>query len=174
MPKEKTKRKRAKNNKQPFKVELYNKFIEWYNEPSTGEMKKQWPKHQDFAKAHKLNNGTLSQWKNREDFREKSNGIKEEWGRGRTPNVMSALYKRCVTYGMASDVELWLAYFEKWHVKQVIEHHEVHDFTKNDVFQMIKFLPKEKQKQFHDLIDKLISEADAAIASGQVANQEDL
>jgi K+ transporter len=150
-----------------IKEQTYREFVAWFSLPAheRGEVKSQG----DFAIKYKVNQATLSEWKKRKDFKEQIDNVTLDWGFAKTPNVFAALYKRCVTYGMAQDVELWLAYFKGWDKKQVMEHRNLIGFSKDDLFTMIDLLPADKQKQFHDIIDKLIIETDRAVTQGTLS-----
>lgn len=77
-----------------------------------------------------------------------------------TPDVLEGLYNRCVKYGMATDVELWLAYVEGWNKKQVLEHMAEVKLGKDDIRTLVDLLPEEDQKHFYNTLTDLIAKVE--------------
>lgn len=155
------------------KQEIYAAFIEFESLPDpdkaaflgvevelTGALKgryKKIPKLIDFARKYGVHQNTLTAWRRREDFAASVEARQKEWGIDLMPNVMASLYRRCVRYGISSDVELFLAYYKNWDRKQVIKH-QVEKFDENDIRALLAMLPKEEQDKYYatlfDIIDR--------------------
>lgn len=129
------------------------------------------PNLQDFAKKHGVHRNTLGAWKKREDFKKAVDAKQEQWGVDLLPNVMAALYRRCVQYGISTDVELFLAYYKKWDRRQVIKHIG-EKFDLDDVRALIAPLPKEKQEHFYGLITEIITEAEVHRSRAEVQGDQ--
>jgi len=151
---------------------VYAKFVRFVAAPNPDkcemlgipyvEEKKQYasrPTLQLFAEKFGVHVQTLYAWKKREEFYEGVNVVRSEWGKGQTADVLAALYRRCVQYGNAYDVELWLAYFENWDRKQVVRH-VMDSFTADDLRTIISALPKEKQDEAYVKIGEYITLAE--------------
>lgn len=111
-----------------------------------------------FAEKYDVHINTLTNWKQRKDFNTAVNQKRNLWGLEKVPNVMAALYQRCLRYGMAHDVELFLAYYERWDRKAAIANPPV-SFTPDDIRSIIDVLPEDRQEYFHGLITNAIAEA---------------
>lgn len=112
-----------------------------------------------FAKKHGLSRFTLIAWKKRDEYAETVEKHLNQWGKDRTPDVIAALYRRCINMGSAFDVELWLAYVEKWDRKQVVNH--VHTrFDADDLRAIIAELPQEEQDKAYVDIGNIITKAE--------------
>ena len=89
----------------------YLDFIQWIATPNTlREPRTQ----QELSKKFGVGQDTLSEWKNRSGFWANVKEKREDWGRDKTPNVIAALYNRIIKTGNASEIKLWLQYFEGW------------------------------------------------------------
>ena len=121
-----------------------------------------------FAQKFGVHYNTLLNWKNRSEFYEGVNVVRAEWGKGQTADVLAALYRRCVQYGNAYDVELWLAYFENWDRKQVVKH-VMDSFTADDLRTIISALPKEKQDEAYVRIGEYITLAELHGSGAEVS-----
>ena len=154
-----------------YKQEVFDAFVLFMSMPDPDKAKMfdvpfdekkgryEWiPKQVDFAKKYGVSQETLSGWKRRKDFVSAVDAKHRQWGLDTVPNVMAALYRRCLKYGISTDIELFLAYYQNWDRKQVIRH-EHEKFDMNDVRALIAPLPKEKQEKFYALIDEIIGEA---------------
>jgi len=111
-----------------------------------------------FAKKYDVHINTLTNWKQRKDFNVAVHQKRNFWGLEKVPNVMAALYQRCLRYGMAHDVELFLAYYEKWDRKAAVANAPV-PFTADDIRLIIDVLPEDRQEHFHGIITAAITEA---------------
>lgn len=155
-------KKKPRKKTEPQKVDTFKAFIDWSVMTSKERDEIKLSTAKLFAGKYKLHESQLSRWKDRNDFVElKSIARREKWEE-LTPDVIHGLYERCVRYGMASDVELWLAYVEGWDKKQVLEHREEITLGPNDIRAMVDLLPEEKQGKFYDVLTRLISEAEYA------------
>lgn len=117
------------------------------------------PNQNDFAKRYGVSKDTLSRWKGRRDFIEAVDLKRKQWGLDKVPNVLAALYARCVKYGMAYDVETYLAYFANWSRTQVLKHVQ-EKFDADDIRALLAPLPKEKQDEFFTTLTNILAEAE--------------
>lgn len=154
------------------KQELFKKFIDFYAMPDPDkcaefdipfdEKKGKYervPTQIDFAKKYGLARETLSRWKNRIDFIPAVERQQKGWGLEKIPNVMAALYRRCLRFGISSDVELYLAYYANWDRKQVIKlTGEKYDL--DDLRSLVALLPEDRQKAFYATISNIIRETE--------------
>lgn len=126
------------------------------------------PTLERFADKFGVSRRTLHNWKLRKGFDPAVVARRREWGKDKTNNVMASLYRRCLQYGNAYDIELWLAYMEAWDRKQVIKH-EHETFGADDIRVIIGRLPKEQQDEWYVKIGELISVAELHGSNGQVS-----
>ena len=127
-------------------------------DPRTGKSKV--PTQNDFALKYGIHINTLSLWKNRKDFMEAVNSVRKNWGRERVGNVMASLYTRCVKYGMAYDVETYLAYYDNWSRTQVVKHVQ-EKFDADDLRSIINSLPEGIQKDAYEKLGEVIAIAES-------------
>lgn len=71
----------------------------------------------DFANKFRVNPGTLVEWKKDSEFIEGVMATLRSWGKDRLPDVLAGLYKKAIKDGTASEVKLWLQYFDDWKEK---------------------------------------------------------
>lgn len=154
---------------------IYAEFCVWYSRPDidrwemlgVSEADIQNPKHyayrraptqRDFAKFHGIHENTCSRWKREPTFGNQVSNEREAWGKNLTANVIASLYRRCIKYGMAYDVETWLAYIEGWDRKQVIQ--VVERYDTGDIRAILSALPPEEQQEFYEYITRAIQRAE--------------
>jgi hypothetical protein len=155
-----------------YKEDVFKKFVLFFSlpdpekcqmfgvekDPITGKVKV--PTQQDFALKYGLAFETLSRWKNRKDFMDAVNMVRRQWGRERTSNVMASLYNRCLKYGMAYDIETYLAYFDNWSRTQVVKHVQ-EKFDVDDIRTIINSLPEGAQKDAYEKLGQVIAIAES-------------
>lgn len=117
------------------------------------------PKQKDFAVKYGVHENTLTQWKKRKDFISSVDIKRKEWGLDKVPNVLAALYTRCIKYGMAYDVETYLAYYANWNRTQVIKN-VTDKFDVDDLRSIIQELPESKQKDAYTTLADIITQAE--------------
>jgi len=150
-------------------VETHKKFMEW--SVMTKEEREQAGLRADqkaFAQKHKINENTISDWKNRSDYPESRIQAFRDKLSKRTPEVMEALLRRIKKYGMGYEVELYLAFVENWDKKTVLEHRDKLQFGEGDIRELLKHIPSEKRKEFYVTLTKLITEAEKNQSEGKV------
>lgn len=157
-------KKETRTNNGPYKVDVFTAFLEW-SVLTTKEKKKLCIlTAKDFSIQYKIHESQLSRWKARDDFKQAKIKLqRSKWG-DLTPDVVEGLYKRCVRYGTASDVELWLAYVEGWNRKQELKELKEVTLGPNDIRSLTEFLPEEEQKKFYDTLIDLIAKAEVSRA----------
>lgn len=116
------------------------------------------PTYTDFALKYGVHTRTLYNWRQQADFNALVKSKREKWGQNLVPNVLAALYTRCIKYGMAYDVETFLAYYEGWSRTQKIQP-VGEKFEEGDLRAIISVLPVEEQKQFYESIANILTRA---------------
>ncbi len=142
------------------KRDIFIRFVEWIALTIKEREKIGVPTQQEFANKYKINTGTLSEWKKRSDFNKLKSEAQIEKLQDSTTDVLEGLKNRCIKYGMAYDVELFLLYVEKWDRKHVLEILGEIKLGDNDIRTIIGLLPENKQKVFYDTLVNLIAEAE--------------
>ena len=146
--------------KTPYKADIHARFIEWQVMTKEEKRTEGLVHGKDFAKKYGIRPTTLSDWKRRQDFAgDKREAFILKFG-DNTVDVMNGLMNRCMKYGMAYDVELWLLYVEGWDRKHVIEILKVIKLGEEDIRSLVEYLPDEKKKLFYDTLIDLIGEAE--------------
>lgn len=167
--KQNPKKGRGRNGRQDKidKIDVFDAFCYWIVRTTEERAEEKLPKtQQEFAKKHKVIEATLSKWKKQSDYEATRMAKMQEKLASKTPDVLQALYTRIKKYGMAYEVELWLAYVEGWDKKKVLEMTNKVEFGDGDIRALVQNLPKKKQKLFYDTITKLLIEAEASRAEG--------
>ncbi len=163
------------------KENIFKQFIKFYSMPDPekcemfnvpyNEKKGKYdyvPNQTHFAKKFGVAQLTLSRWKKMPNFYNEVQRHQDEWGLERTPNVMAALYRRCLRFGISSDIELYLAYYQKWDRKHIIKlQGEKYDL--DDIRALVGALPEARQKQFYELITTIIGETETSIKHSEVS-----
>ena len=144
------------------KQTVFDRFIEWIVLTTPERAVLGIETQKDFAKKYNIRAGTLSDWKRRNDFGEKKQMAQVQKLQNATADVLEGLKNRCIKYGMAYDVELFLLYVEKWDRKHVLEILGEIKLGDNDIRTIIDILPKDKRKLFYDTLTNLIAEAESA------------
>ena len=85
-----------------------------------------------------------------------------------TPDVLEGLKKRCIRFGMAYDIELFLFLVHKWDRKQELKIVSEIKIGNDDIRALVSFLPEEKQTQYYETIATLLAEAESARRSGKI------
>ena len=133
-------------------------------DPKTGKVKP--PTQNEFALRYGVSIESLSHWKRRKDFIDAVDQTRRQWGLDRVGNVMASLYTRCIKYGMAYDVETYLAYFANWNRTQVVKH-TTEKFDVDDLRAIINSLPEGAQKDNYEKLGELIALAETVGDSTQ-------
>lgn len=153
------KRNNAGGGIEPYKKDVYARFIDWQAMTSDERKKKDIPFGKDFAKKYGIREATLSDWKKRPEFLELKREAQILKLGDETSDVLDGLKRRCVKYGMAYDVELFLLYVERWDRKHVLEILSEVKLGDNDIRTLVDGLPEDKQKKFYVTLTELIAEA---------------
>lgn len=140
---------------------VFDRFVEWIALTTEEREKIGVPTQNDFADKYGIDKATLSIWKKRNDFGEKKQEAQIAKLQNSTADVLEGLKNRCVKYGMAYDVELFLLYVEKWDRKHVLEILGEIKLGDNDIRSIVDLLPEAKQKEFYDVLTNLIAEAES-------------
>lgn len=140
--------------------EAYTDFIRWTILTKQERKAEKAPQTQtEFARKWHIDIDTTTDWKKRQDFELLRGEMFRKKLASDVPEVMQDLRKRIKKYGMAQDVELYLAYAEGWDKKKVVEIKPPMQFGLDDVRALVAKLPKEKQKTYYATIAKLIADA---------------
>lgn len=138
----------------PDKAAMFNIPID----PKTGRYESI-PNMGDFALKWGISRETLRLWKNRDDFQAQVSKSHKDWGKDKVGNVMASLYTRCMKYGLAYDVELFLAYYADWR-KDKVEAKPVQQFGLDDIRALMSSLPPELQAKFYATITSILIQSD--------------
>jgi hypothetical protein len=92
-----------------IKTNEYQQFIEWMATPPALRVIKD---QRQLASHLGVHEATLSDWKKNENFWGSVDNLMNVWGRSRTIEVINAFYKKIINNPTASDIRLWLEYFE--------------------------------------------------------------
>ena len=160
------KSKKQRGGRKPNKQTVYDRFVEWIALTTKDRKKLGVSTQRDFAKKYGMHETTLTGWKKREDFGQLKQEAQVSRLQNDTSDVLEGLKNRCVKYGMAYDVELFLLYVEKWDRKHVLEILGEIKLGDNDIRTIIDLLPEAKQKTFYDTLTNLIAEAQSARSIG--------
>lgn len=131
-------------------------YLDLQKDPTTGKYPN--PSQELFAKKFGVSKKTLSTWKKKPDLIAIVDNTRKQWGLDRVPNVLQALYNRCVKYGMAYDVETYLAYFDNWNRTQISKI-TVEKVDPDDLRTIIKMLPMDKQIEAYEKLADIIGAA---------------
>lgn len=149
----------SESTRGPYKKDIFKKFVEWSAMTDEEKVSCGIPNARAFASKHKLHSSQLSRWTQRKDFNTlKFERMRESWSEF-VPEAFEALRKRIQRFGMARDVELWLAYTEGWDRKKAAEQRAPPSFTEDDIRNLLSFLPREEQIKFWQLIAKILLRA---------------
>ena len=135
-------------SKKPYKIDIFGRFVNWIALPTSERRKIGVENQVAFAKKYGIRNATLTDWKKREDFGKLKQEAQILRLQNDTSDVLEGLKNRCIKYGMAYDVELFLLYVEKWDRKHVLEILGEVKLGDNDIRTLVDLLPEMKQKLF--------------------------
>jgi hypothetical protein len=160
---------RKVNNKgggfQPYKKDVFARFIDWSTLTKKERQKVGIETAKAFAKKYDITEKTLVDWKKRPDFLDLKREAQILKMCEDTPDVLEGLKQRCIRYGMAYDVELFLLYVEGWDRKHVLEILGEVKLGDNDIRSLVELLPENKRAQFYETLANLVAEAEYARAN---------
>ena len=145
-----------------YKKDVYQRFISWYVLDSDERKKINLINQKQFAEKYGVCEKTLSNWADSSVFKEAKHAEKMRLLEEQSPDMWKAFMTRLKKYGYAYEVELYLAYVEKWDRKQVIEFANEIQLSKGDIRALVDKLPKEKQDLFYDTLVDIFDEAKKA------------
>src|SRR3990167_7752032 len=96
------------------KIGEFMQFIQWsalpdaYREPKL---------QKELAEKIGVEEATLSNWKKHPLFWDLVNREFKQWAKGKTRNVMAAVYKNILENGYGSDAKFWVQFVEDWEEK---------------------------------------------------------
>lgn len=150
---------------EPYKKNIYARYIEWIALTHEERARMGLPFATSFAEKYGIRRTTLNDWQKRPEFLDLKREAQILKLQLETSDVLDGLKKRCIKYGMAYDVELFLLYVEKWDRKHVLEILGEVKLGENDIRTLVDLLPEAKQKKFYDVLTELIAEAESARAN---------
>lgn len=105
------------------KIPEFIRFVEWCAIPDA--LKE--PKTQkELALLINVEQGTLSDWKKRPEYYDLVRDEMRRWGKGKTQNIIGALYRKAVQEGNAQEAKLWFQFIEDWKEKTEQESKNIH------------------------------------------------
>jgi hypothetical protein len=160
---------RKKQNKYPYKVDVYAEFILWFAMPPIERIKLGIENQNQFAEYYSININTLTKWKNRTDFEDRVDKIQRMWGLEKTADVIQGIYRAAVKGNPASQL-LWMQYFKKFNPKQEIEHTHIAkvELAENDIRRLIEILPENLKIKHYGYLRELLDDASAYRSSQQL------
>ena len=160
------------------KVVEYQAFINWSALPLQDRKAIGLPDANDFGHKYDVNRATLSSWKKRPDFFPAVQKLTKSWLKNLTPTVMRALFDKAIQKGFDNPkyLEMWLQYVEDFNPKQEVLIKQQQEFTRNNLNTLISYLPTEEQKEFYEVFNRLIDQAERAFQSntGEEISEEEL
>lgn len=142
-----------------YKKDVYDRFVDWQALTSKEREKIGIPFAQDFADKYGVKQSTLSNWKKRPEFGELKRNAQVARLGDSTSDVLDGLKRRCIKYGMAYDIELYLLYVEGWDRKHILEILSEVKLGPEDIRTLIDGLEEGDQKRFYDTLTELITKA---------------
>jgi len=110
------------NSEKSEKPAEYNEFVKFIGLPRVLRVKEfGFNEQRDFAKKFNVAEQTLSRWKKKKGFWKDVAKITKNWARGKTPNVLLALYNKAIKEGDAKEAKVWFQYVEDWAEKHGVE-----------------------------------------------------
>ena len=158
------KHKNKGGERKPYKSTIFGRFVDWIALPTSERINIGIETQKAFAKKYGVQERTLTEWKQRTDFGDQKREAQILRLQNDTADVLEGLKNRCIRYGMAYDVELFLLYVEKWDRKHILEILSEVKLGDNDIRTLVDLLPENKQKLFYDTLTNLIAEAESARA----------
>lgn len=132
------------------------RFLNLEKNPLTGEYPR--PTQEHFCKMYGVHRKTCADWKKKPEYISMVDTTRKQWGLDKVPNVLQALYNRCIKYGMAYDVETFLAYFANWNRTQISKV-TVEKVDPDDLRNIISMLPMDKQIEAYEKLADIIGSA---------------
>lgn len=136
----------------------YFKFMDWFAKTSEEKATLGIKTQAEFAAKYGISKDTLVDWKKRDDFRPGVFEQTRKWASDRCPDVIAGLYERAKK-GYAMEVELYLLIAQGFTREGAKEAAKILPLSENDIFELARHLPEEKQKQFYASIAELLAEA---------------
>lgn len=143
--------------------DLKRKFIEWSGTPEGERVDDAGniiPKQKDFGEAYHVSDQSMSNWKKTPEYKSGLKDANVAWLRPRMGNAMKAMYARVLKYGMGFEMTILLALAYDWEMKQVSESRDKETYTPDDLRAVMNKLPTDKKKQFTQLFNDLLVEAE--------------
>lgn len=148
-------------NSYPHKEATYHEFVRWFAAPTPLRNHLGIKDQNDFAAQFKVSKDTLSRWKKRSDFVDRVRGIRKEWGREKTANVILAIYNSALS-GSTSAQRIWMEYFSGFDLKEIRKQNK--DSSRNiilsteDIDYMVNYLPEFLRLRYRNLIKNLLDD----------------
>lgn len=143
-----------------YKSAAYREFVRWSALGIIEKHRTGITDQNEFARAYRVNKDTLTRWKKRSDFYADVKEQMFEWSKGRTPDVIDAIYRGAMQ-GDAKSQKLWVDKFfgnlnssgKGSKERQVHVHH-------TDIRFIIEAFPPEMRPKFYGYLAEI---NDAAI-----------
>lgn len=145
--------------------DVFQRFVEWNTLTMEEKTGMGITTSRDFAMKYGISEITLSKWKKRQDFQSAKREAMIDKLSLYTPDVLQALIKRCMRYGMSHDIEFYLIYVEGWDKKRVLEVMGEIKLGDADFRSLVERLPENEQKEFYDVFTRFLERTESTLGS---------
>ena len=143
-------------NKGVYKNSVFREFVRWSALPPMEAFQEMGVQDQnEFAEKFKVNKDTLTRWKNRPEFAQGVDKLQHQWGFGKTPNVVHAIYRSAIK-GNSRSQRLFMNYFTNFGKKNGKDLEYQPLIREEDIRYLITMLPKYRQDRYHNLLRDLL------------------
>jgi hypothetical protein len=142
------------------KKDVYARYIDWIALTNEERKKIGLPTQKSFCEKYGINTTTVCLWQDRPEFSELKRKAQVKKLSLETSDVLEGLKNRCVKYGMAYDIELFLLYVEDWNREHILKLKGEVKLGADDLRSIIDLLPVPKRAKFYDVLTELIAEAE--------------
>jgi len=138
----------------------YEEFILWYATPFKVKEKMGLETQKSFAEFYKLNQHTLSVWKERPEFEVRVRHFRKKWAFEKTMDVIQGMYHSAVK-GNPLSQKLWMQVFEDFSEKSETTEIKKVEVGVNDIRFLIDALPEPMKTKHYDNLRELLDDASA-------------
>lgn len=140
------------------KVAVYEEFILWSALPYEEQVKLGIETQGQFAAFYNVQESTLSNWKDRKDYKPRVRALRDKWAFGKTGKVIDGIYRAAVR-GNPHSQRLWMQVFEGFSEKQEVTHVQKVEITPTDIRFIIEGLPENLKIKHYANLRELLDDA---------------
>ncbi len=148
---------------------LFDEFVFWYALPRPEKIKLGIETQKDFAEHNHISEHTLSVWIDRTEFIQRVKSLWKKWGKGRTPNIIQAIYNSAVGGGKEAPQaqRLWMQAIEDFSEKTKNTGTRKVEIGPRDIRAIIEALPEQHHEKFYGYIREIIEVANSERTAGR-------